>query len=1029
MKNFKKVISVVMALAMIISSFTAVSAAKFADVADTAAYTEAVEVLAALGVVNGVAQENGTFNFEPEKSVTRAEAATMIVGALNLADDAKAAAGTSRFDDVNSQAAWAAGFVNVGVAQGFINGYDATTFGPLDNVTYAQLCVMLTQITGYGDYAKAYGGWPTGYTTMAASTGINKGVAVASDEALTKGQVAMMIWNALQTPLLGVHEYAINGNVYKPQNGKDDTEYKTLFTEKFEGFTAKITIDNTPVLSGADERVADITVVESDFWMPTEKAYPQAANSNNSAPLNADGTLDVSNIEFIESVDVNSNFLHTGKAVFVMNDDDEPVMVYFKATQKAASKELAADTYYLQEDLVDAKQFSSAFPKIRFGSTYYEFENNINIYVNGVKHEPVAGQATIVAGNDTPGATLSTEQGLLDHILGSAQGTVKILKSGSVDNYNVIFVDYYQIAEVAGVDLDDEETVIELQNIANTLDTSSANLEKIVVTKEALDEGKTTVKVTKNGEDATLESLANGDIIAYAAAFTGHAISNTGRAIEDPREIKIIATNDKISGSVTAIDDNATASPVVADDVYTIGGVDYERVPGATWLPTINVKSSLDVTLDPFGRIYSAKLNADTKNYAIVLKRAADNETVKLLLADGTTKSYKINSKFESDFVTNFATGANDVNLSTLTVDQRVVEFEVSGKDGTLTSLIKLLPTDSGVTTLTNDEYRGRTSILGGNKIVDSTPIINLIDRTQSAANEGNYAVLTKDELLDGTMYDGYVYSLNRTVGFVVITNIGTAFAETSRFAIAIDTAKEVLTEDGDKVKSVKVLYNGEVQELLFAITSGVSAADTLAVNTPFFFETDADGYVDAVFTAPFAGNTAWDAKIETRDWSYDLWNPGRTPIQIVSGVVTEVTSNSISFAPRSVVAGGNLDITFDLEKTWNLTDDTTTTDVDESLNAMKGIVSFGIADDCAAYTYEINMQTRREEEKYDVTSATSIKASNFSTYDYGNGIPDDGVYAENTDQAANDKMIDRATEATAMVVDGEIVAIFAIEK
>ena len=79
MKNFKKVISVVMALAMIISSFTAVSASKFADVAETAAYAEAVQVLEALGVVNGVAQENGTFNFEPEKLVTRAEAATIIM--------------------------------------------------------------------------------------------------------------------------------------------------------------------------------------------------------------------------------------------------------------------------------------------------------------------------------------------------------------------------------------------------------------------------------------------------------------------------------------------------------------------------------------------------------------------------------------------------------------------------------------------------------------------------------------------------------------------------------------------------------------------------------------------------------------------------------------------------------------------------------------------------------------------------------------------------------------------------------------
>ena len=78
MKNFKKVISAVIALALVISSFTAVSASKFADVADTANYAEAVEVLAALGIVNGT-EEEGTLVFKPEDQVTRAEAATVVM--------------------------------------------------------------------------------------------------------------------------------------------------------------------------------------------------------------------------------------------------------------------------------------------------------------------------------------------------------------------------------------------------------------------------------------------------------------------------------------------------------------------------------------------------------------------------------------------------------------------------------------------------------------------------------------------------------------------------------------------------------------------------------------------------------------------------------------------------------------------------------------------------------------------------------------------------------------------------------------
>ena len=147
MKNFKKVISSVIALAISASSFAAVSASKFSDVADTAPYAEAVEVLTALGIVSGY-NEDGVVTFKPEGNITRAEAATMIVGALNMTEDAKNASATCQFADVNEKASWAAGYVNVGVSEGFISGRDANTFDPQANVTYAEMCVMTTKLTG-----------------------------------------------------------------------------------------------------------------------------------------------------------------------------------------------------------------------------------------------------------------------------------------------------------------------------------------------------------------------------------------------------------------------------------------------------------------------------------------------------------------------------------------------------------------------------------------------------------------------------------------------------------------------------------------------------------------------------------------------------------------------------------------------------------------------------------------------------------------------------------------------------------------
>ncbi len=968
MKNFKKVISVVMALAMIISSFTAVSAASFADVADTAPYAEAVQVLKALGVANGVEQENGTFNFEPEKTVTRAEAVTLIVGALNLADDAKAAAATSQFGDVNSQAAWAAGFVNVGVAQGFIAGYDANSFGPLDNVTYAQLCVMLTKITGYGEYAQAYGGWPTGYTTMAATAGINEGVAVASDAALTKGQVAMMIWNALQAPMLGVETYAINGNEYKPLDGTDG-KFKTLFSEKFDGYVATVKIVETPALGDLENDEVKFDLVKTDWW-PLEKAkYP-------SKDLE-EGDVDTVDATLAADVNVNDCLLQQGKAVYLLDEDDEIEVIYFKAAGKTAAKEIAADTYYLQDNLVAEKQYSADNLKIRFGSTYHKFADSIDVYVNG---------------NEWTTLTPATENvnDKLDWLLGNAKGTIKLVKNDN-DDYNTIFVNFYQVAEVISVDIEDDETVLTLAGPQCLL--GDTEVDEIVLTAEEIEEGKTVVTVTRNGEAATLASLVNGDIIAYAVDFD--AIEDD--KIIDPKTIDIIATNDTLSGSITAIDANLAGTN---DNVYTIGGADYTLVPDAEGDADdegLTLKAIVDLRLDPFGRIYDKEVNATAAEYGIAL-RVDNDDKLKILLADGTTKTYEVDSAkadiYDSDFI-------DDINSKSTPVEDRVVKFEVSGKNG------KIIVLDLATGSDFEKEYKSRTSLLGaGNKILDTTPIVYVEDNDIEIRDASKYTAMSKDDLLDGTVYTGIAYKVNTTVAFVVLTNIGTSFGEDSRFAVAIDEPAEILTEEGDRVMSVKVLYNGEKQDLLFT----PAAAEDVEPGTIFFFETDSDGYVCDIYAAPFGEDTL-AGLIDADEWSYNIWDED-TSIQLATGVVVDVTSSSVTFATVDQIEAGVLDTTLDLE--------------DEIKSDSKnGIVSYSIADECAVYTYDVNKSTKIEADKYDVaTSISSVKASNFASFDKtadeASGKLNDGVYAGDLESKAN--------VATVMIVDGEIVAIFVAE-
>jgi hypothetical protein len=388
---------------MFASSIATVGASKYTDVADTAAYAEAVEVLTALGIVTGY-EENGTYTFKPEGTITRAEAATMIVGALNMTEDAKASAGTSRFADVNATAAWAAGYINVGVAQGFIKGMDATTFAPQENVTYAQMCVMLTSIAGYGEYAAANstGTWSSGYTSMAASTGINKGVAVADDTALTRGQVAQMIYNTLCTPMLGVAEYSLTGNTYSQLDGKNDREFKTLLSDKFDGYVATVLITGTPLSAGLENDQVNFNVTKADWWPELELKVPNEGYSEY-----ATDTL------VAEGVDVNANHLQSGKAVFVTNEDDELVMVYFAPNGRTVTKEIDADDYVPQAKLGESNQYTTSNNKIRFGGTSYKMAADIDIYVNGALYiedlEPVA---------DVDGVNAS--QVVFDTLLGDA---------------------------------------------------------------------------------------------------------------------------------------------------------------------------------------------------------------------------------------------------------------------------------------------------------------------------------------------------------------------------------------------------------------------------------------------------------------------------------------------------------------------------------------------------------------------------------------------------------------------------------
>ncbi|NCB52630.1 MAG: hypothetical protein EOM54_12245 [Clostridia bacterium] len=87
-------------------------------------------------VVSGV----GNNNYEPDRSITRAEFAAIMVKALGL----EPGAGTSSFSDVASTD-WFCGYVETAASYGIVNGYGNGYFGPNDLIPREQAMTMIAR--------------------------------------------------------------------------------------------------------------------------------------------------------------------------------------------------------------------------------------------------------------------------------------------------------------------------------------------------------------------------------------------------------------------------------------------------------------------------------------------------------------------------------------------------------------------------------------------------------------------------------------------------------------------------------------------------------------------------------------------------------------------------------------------------------------------------------------------------------------------------------------------------------------------
>lgn len=901
-KNLKKVISSVAALTMVASSVAAF-AVDFPDVESTASYAQAVQELSALDVISGY--DDGTFG--PDKLVTRAEITKMIVDALAERSSAEASTESTKFADVSADH-WAKGYINQGVADGFIAGMSDTEFDPDANVTYVQAQKMLVSAIGYETFAQGQGGWPTGYKTYAASLDITKGISGIKDSTeLTRAQVAQMIDNAMDAPLCVIASWKTEWNGSKTPNlevrdGKEGRAYETLFTEKHDAYKVYGRVTETSKTGSVDTDKVTFQVEKADNFDDEEVKAD--------SPVSEDMYIGDSKAD---------NYLRTySQALIQKNDDDEFTILSIAAAAANKSVTVASEDFDENKSTDEALYF---FPAgTTKGSTKYQLDttNGVTIYINGVESsKSIAELRDYLDNNETASVTLQKETET-----GSTSTSAK---------YNTIMVSSYVTAIV-------DEVIDKTNETSVNFDTYSSGIQaKMTVNK---DDDNYTYSFKLDGKDIEAKDLQQNDVLNIAYDTTG--------SFRDSNFYDVIVTRNVVDG-VKCTSRNDTKGE------YTIGGTKYKAAEGMD----IDVETSTEYSLylDHFGRIAKADENSVSKNYGVlknIYKKAGGDYMAQIITKKGTEEEYKVDSDKVNEYATylKYATFYSDAKkenkIDTTKKDwqskvvafdgpeystsqpksdaypEQVVEYSVSSSSNKIT--IKSVYVDP--TSAVDTEYKESGNKIGSVKMADSTVILDLSE----VDTKDSYSVVSS--LNDGSPYTAYGYDKSKsdnTYRFVIITK-GTSSVFNSETQLAIFNGSEVVDDDGDKT-AYNLVVNGEEKQFILdddvVITGNAGetvAEDAFDEGDVLVYATNSEGYISRIYSV-FAGQNVLNGssfeKFRTNAFKNqssvlantkfaDLLSDDDNDVNVVFGPVVDKSGSNITIGTVTTNAEGKYVVNYD---------------------------------------------------------------------------------------------------------------------
>ena len=415
MRNLKKVLSLVLCVAVMLSVMVMGAGAAFSD-QDKIKNTEAVDACVALNIIGGY--EDGSYH--PERNIKRSEICKMICVALNGGKEPNVSTNSKpTFNDVRgTNAAWAEGYIEACVAQGIVSGVGGGRFSPNGNVTGTQLAKMLLVSLGYNANTEEFVGnaWATNVNVRASQKGLYEGLeSMDTSAAITRDNAAQMVWNAM--------------NAY-------EVEYKTTIVTGEDGKLETIVTVQDKVVGDNDDKITlledkydakaitgTLTKVKQDNGKSTYNITIENAKYNG-------GTYNGGTVSYTDVSKDYSDLLYQNVRVLVKpdkNGKDAVVYGVYATGKNTVQTGLLAD---LKMDGTKAK----------LDGTKYDLANTNTVYVDGVKQ------------SDNIKTWLTTNgEGNATYGKGSE---VELLAVDGTSDYSILKVTTFEVKEITYVGSD-----------------------------------------------------------------------------------------------------------------------------------------------------------------------------------------------------------------------------------------------------------------------------------------------------------------------------------------------------------------------------------------------------------------------------------------------------------------------------------------------------------------------------------------------------------------------------------------------